>query len=264
MDIVTELKCEIAKLENIIKQAQISINKYSGKVGNSHLKCGTSHGCYQYYIDGHYVSKKESKSIKMLAEKEYLEHLIPIIEKTKKQLKSTLKIYESKILETPYYSLCKGKQQYVTPFFYSDDDYASKWISEEYDHWKIDDDTKGIYLTMKGERVRSKAEKIIADELFHYGIPYKYEYPLILDDYGKEVTRRPDFIVLNIRTRNEYIIEHLGLLDSYEYTGKNFTKIDLYERNGLLIGKNLLLLHETKDNPLNILVLRKYIETFFL
>lgn len=39
---------------------------------------------------------------------------------------------------------------------------------------------------IKGERGRSKSEKIIADELARCDIPYKYEYPLRIKDGNKD------------------------------------------------------------------------------
>jgi len=47
------------------------------------------------------------------------------------------------------------------------------------------------------ERVRSKSEKIIADELYRCNIPYKYEMPIQLKSQNKIVTVYPDFTVMN-------------------------------------------------------------------
>ena len=55
-------------------------------------------------------------------------------------------------------------------------------------------------ITEKGEYVRSKSEKIIADTLTKNNINYVYELPLRLKGYG---TVKPDFTVLNKRTRHE-------------------------------------------------------------
>ena len=49
------------------------------------------------------------------------------------------------------------------------------------------------YYTIKGERVRSKSEKIIADELYRYQIPYKYEFPLTLATHNRNIQLYPDF-----------------------------------------------------------------------
>lgn len=51
-----------------------------------------------------------------------------------------------------------------------------------------------VILTNRGERVRSKSEKIIADCFFRKGIPYKYECPLYLKGLG---IIYPDFTILS-------------------------------------------------------------------
>lgn len=47
-----------------------------------------------------------------------------------------------------------------------------------------------MILTDRGERVRSKTEKIMADYFYRKGIEYKYEQPIYLKGLG---TVYPDF-----------------------------------------------------------------------
>ena len=61
-----------------------------------------------------------------------------------------------------------------------------------------------------------------------------------------------------------YYIEHFGKMDDMEYISGAINKLDLYERNGILLGKNLIILHETKEFPLNVKVLQNYIEEFLV
>ncbi|SFH72967.1 hypothetical protein SAMN04487830_106120 [Pseudobutyrivibrio sp. OR37] len=62
--------------------------------------------------------------------------------------------------------------------------------------------------------VRSKSEKIIADALEKYNVPYQYE-PMLELGYN---TIYPDFVVLNLRTRKTVYWEHLGLVSDIEYS----------------------------------------------
>lgn len=39
-------------------------------------------------------------------------------------------------------------------------------------------------------------------------------------------------------------------------------KLDTYEKNDILLGKNLLIFHETSSNPLNTKVMQKYMEIY--
>lgn len=54
--------------------------------------------------------------------------------------------------------------------------------------------------TQKGERVRSKSEKTLADYFYYHGIPYKYECPLLLKGFG---IIYPDFTFLTRRSQKE-------------------------------------------------------------
>ncbi|MCH4192124.1 MAG: hypothetical protein LKF52_07435 [Butyrivibrio sp.] len=86
----------------------------------------------------------------------------------------------------------------VLPYELPDDEYVEFWQQEEYVGFIAPaapepDNINGLY-TEKGELVRSKSEKIIADKLFMMKIPYHYEKPLKLDSYGYV---HPDFTVLN-------------------------------------------------------------------
>ena len=116
-------------------------------------------------------------------------------------------------------------------------------------------------LTEKGEAVRSKSEKIIADKLYMKGIPYVYEQPLYLKGYGYVV---PDFKVLNIRTRKEYYLEHFGMMDDSEYLRKVLRKIETFQKNNIFPGDNLLMTFETSDSPLNTRILEELVKKYLV
>ena len=70
--------------------------------------------------------------------------------------------------------------------------------------------------------------------------------------------------VMNKKSGRRYIWEHLGMMDNPEYIEKNIRKLDIYERNGFLLGESLLLTHETSKVPLSRSVLNSYIENYLL
>ena len=88
--------------------------------------------------------------------------------------------------------------------------------------------------------------------------------PLQLNDWGRVVTLRPDFTVMNRMNGKRYIYEHLGMMDNQTYVESNMKKLELYEKNGFLLGKNLLVTHETSKSPLNIAVVDSYIEHYLI
>jgi ribosomal protein L14E/L6E/L27E len=96
-----------------------------------------------------------------------------------------------------------------------------------------------IHETMCGEWVRSKAEVIIANALWHYGIPFNYEemFPCP-DDEGNWFY--PDFTV-HCPDGTTIIWEHWGMLDKMTYCMHNTGKLHTYNENNYVIGKNLII-----------------------
>ena len=51
-------------------------------------------------------------------------------------------------------------------------------------------------------------------------------------------------------------------MSNQNYAEMAMQKLDTYEANGILLGRDLILLHETSVNPLNTKVLDKYIKEY--
>ncbi|MCR4903157.1 MAG: hypothetical protein K6A23_09875 [Butyrivibrio sp.] len=108
--------------------------------------------------------------------------------------------------------------------------------------------------------VRSKSEAIIATKLIEYGIPFRYECGIILDD----LQIFPDFTIISPRDYKIYIWEHLGMVDNNDYFRKNTNKIWRYIECGYIPTYNLILSYETKDFILDVNYVQKLIENYFL
>lgn len=257
------IKKELLELRNLEKKVKLSI----GKAPKGKLRCAIKGKSYQYYIGKKYLGKDKKKMVEDIANREYQEKLLPKIQKKIRMLEKyeeCLK-YDYDELEKIYLDLHPARKSIVKPLTCIKCEYIKAWEETTYEKWEItDEQTKGRFFTVKGERVRSKSEKIIADELTRYGIPYRYEYPLQLWEGGRMVQKRPDFIALNPNTLDEIIIEHLGMLDLDRYYNNNMNKLGLYERNGYLIGSNLIIFHETSDSPIDTKIIDEYIELFLL
>ena len=130
----------------------------------------------------------------------------------------------------------------------SDEEYAREWQETPY-QGKLFLAGDPDYRSLKDERMRSKSEVIIANLLNSLGIPYKYECPLTLKD-GAVIY--PDFTILNKRTREVIIFEHLGKLGEERYAAKNIKKINSYLLEGYIPGINLILSYESDTVGLNI------------
>lgn len=98
---------------------------------------------------------------------------------------------------------------------------------------------KGMcYKTLKGDMVKSQAEKEIANALYLAGIPYRYECKWSFD--GGKRTIYPDFVIMHPLTGKILIWEHFGMEDLNYYRHKNADKMYLYFDNGFVPGLNLI------------------------
>ena len=92
--------------------------------------------------------------------------------------------------------------------------------------------------TLDGTIVRSKNECIFANVLYKLGIPFEYEKKLYLKtEYGYSYFR-PDFTVQY--NGSDLYIELFGQMDDADYYIDAMHKIDIYEKNGIVNGKNFL------------------------
>lgn len=223
------------------------------------IRCAMAQGKYpQYYIltndskeqfsHWKYLPKKEIDVAKTYSQKEYDTLLLKAIQKRKKELNTILSIPATSNIENEILKLPPAKQCLIQPYLLTDSEYEQQWLS-------IVPDLKNSYpiengfITEKGEIVRSKSEKIIADKLFIKGIPYKYETALKLPN---GVVFFPDFSLLNRRTREEFYLEHFGMMDNPEYCKSAIEKINMYEENGIYLGEKLFVTFESSLKPIDI------------
>ena len=238
-------------LESLIRQKELSL--MNGPEGSLRVSRHTKNE-YQYYLrmgkeapNGMYIPKKKMELIRALAQKGYDQKILRLAQNELKGINSLLHTYEGGCIDAVYEAMPEPRRLLVAPFEPTDDQYVEEWLAEEYEHMGFAEGSPEYY-TGKGERVRSKSEIIIADTLFRMGIPYKYERPLNLPGY---LQWHPDFTVLNVRQRKEYLWEHLGMMDDAEYAEKALEKINTYISLGFYPGDNLILTHETAAHPFN-------------
>ena len=69
---------------------------------------------------------------------------------------------------------------------------------------------------------------------------------------------------LTLETGEVKYMEHFGMMDNPSYYNNVLSKLDVYERNGLLIGRDIILLHESSFRPLNTRIIADYIQEFLV
>ena len=152
------------------------------------------------------------------------------------------------------------RQLLVTPVEPIWEKELAKWYDSEYHGKEFYEGTAEI-VTEKGERVRSKSEKILADYFYRNNILYQYEKPLYLKGYG---TIYPDFTFLSKKTRKEIYWEHDGMMDKPEYAKSAVKKIESYQRNGIHLGERLILTFETELTVLNSQIVEELVEKYLV
>jgi hypothetical protein len=205
-----------------------------------------------------YIKKKDIKSIAKFAQRDYELSLNQKLKMLEDSLKNFLQVYNPNCVND-YDSFSDAKKLLIKPFNLTDAQFIELWLEQHPDQQNPFPE-EGIYQTNRGEMVRSKSEKIIADALNKYNIPYQYE-PMLELGYN---TIYPDFVILNVRTRKTVYWEHLGIVSDIEYATKNFKKIQDYERNGYILGRNLITTMESAEAPIDVRLVEEKIKEFLL
>ena len=209
---------------------------------------------------GEYITKDKRDIIKPLVQKEYDQKMKRTVEKRLNQIQRINAKYDDKELEEIYNRLHPMKQRFVIPYEKPWQQKVSAWKSVPYTGKAFEPGTPEIY-TKKGERVRSKSEKLIADTLFEMGIEYKSECPIYLKGYGQVF---PDFTILSRKTGKEMYWEHEGRMDDPHYSEKAVRKINSYVYNNIIPGDTLILTFETSSTVLNDRTIKKMIDSYLL
>ncbi|WP_051226794.1 hypothetical protein [Butyrivibrio sp. MC2013] len=260
-----ELEKQIQEIDALITQ----IDKNTLKVKNL-SKCGIaiskSNGKDQYYwVDKltqkrKYARIEEMGKLKKVAQRDYEMLLKKKLGIIRNDIWGFLKLYDIKALENVYIGMADARKKLVTPIIEPLELYVENWKKEIYEPLGFNEGVTEFFSN-DGIRVRSKSELIIANMLEQKGIPYRYEYPLILKGIG---TVRPDFTCLNIRTRKEYIWEHFGMMDNISYANKNIAKIESYELSGYFPGKNMIMTFETSQHAISSNIIKAMIEEYLV
>ena len=224
--------------------------------------CARKNFTEYYLIDADnkrtYISSDNMELIEGLAQKEYDKKALELALQEKDCIEKLLSKYPKISVDEYYPSLPQNRRALISPLLLPDDEYIANWYSRPASFKAISKDAVKIY-TAKGEIVRSKSEKIIADRLDQLGIPYKYEAALTLNN-GYVI--HPDFTILDMRRRCEVYLEHCGMIDNKEYSDNLTKRVTLYSLNGIVISDRLLLTFETSDVPFDSRILDPMLTRF--
>ena len=267
-----ELEDKLDELSAIEKNALKELTKLpEGKIYAKRR----GENCCQFFwkkdseTDWQYLKKSEDKFATELIQREYTEKVLKTICEQRKLIEKFVKKYNEKSVLDVVNKISEPKLEKIKMYVKDDMAYICDWYKKQEEI--IAKASKYVYsikagedieiLTEKGESVKSKSEKIIADKLNMMNIPYCYEVPLYLKGYGYV---KPDFKVLNVATRKEYYWEHYGMMDNKDYIIKALKKKNSYISNNFIVGYNLIETYESQSCPLDTRNVEKIIKTFLV
>lgn len=251
---------ERARLEKIIEKLKNSLKDMPE--GSLRLSKSKNYVQYYYCTDenkrGQYISKENRKLIQQLAQKAYDEKILRLAEKRWKQLDKLAQEYEEDEIEQIFHKEHLERQKLIKDVEPTWKEKLAKWNTLEY-QGKGFQEGDSFVVTERGEKVRSKSEKIMADYFYRHGIEYKYECPIYLRGMG---TIYPDFTFLSKKTGEEIYWEHNGMVDNPIYARNMVRKIECYENNGIFPGERLILTYETEQSVLNTRKIEQMVERY--
>ncbi|WP_408070723.1 hypothetical protein [Butyrivibrio sp. JL13D10] len=228
------------------------------------LRISTSNNCTQFKqsIEAKkkliYIKKDDKQLAYRLAQKSYDQKVQKLVDRRLKQLDKFTEEYEDNEIEKIYNKLHPIRKALIQPVEIPWEQRLAEWKNTPYVGKGVTPGMPEIY-SKKGERVRSKSEKIIADIFCDLGIEYKYECPLNLKGVGIVY---PDFTILRKRDGKEIYWEHDGRMDDPKYAEKAVRKINSYIANGYFPGDNLIVSFESSGNVLNDRIIKGMISKY--
>ncbi|SFQ20783.1 hypothetical protein SAMN02910358_01105 [Lachnospiraceae bacterium XBB1006] len=256
---------EQLKILNSLEKKILKNQRYLGVVPEGNMRISKNHGVDQYYFHEkgsqreRYLSKKEQALIHKLAQTSYNTKMLKQIKKQQTAIQHFLKHYDPCSVEHVYEKLSPGRQNLVTPHIPTKEQRIAQWYAEHpgsQNTYAIDQG----YETIRGEIVRSKSEKILADLFYQMKIPYQYEPRLEL---GGE-TKYPDFILYHVQGDKSAYLEHFGMIDIPEYAVANFRRMHLYEQSGYHLGEDVLFTFERNGRTLNVKDVKKQLRRWLM
>ena len=258
-----ELAEQLVLLRKLCKVSDDNIKKLRN-IPDESIWTSSKGSFHQYYRKDQksgkriYLGREKLDEIRLIVQKEYEQKVNNEVHSQIKRLERFLNNSDVNTVIDIYENASSGKKNLITPIIMPDEEYIEKWFKANLAS-QNPYPAKATFETMNGELVKSKSEKIIADTMIREGIPYVYEPRLVLDG---RISKYPDFVTLNVRKRKTIYWEHFGRLSDEGYCLSNFNKLMIYERNGIILGENLIITMESEDMPLEMQSVKNSIERY--
>lgn len=202
---------------------------------------------------------REPEAIAALCRKKYVEAVISQIRENMNALETAAGKYREFNFDMWKKSLSKAYQMQPDEYFFAKEDetdsllWPMEYVQSDY---KPEGKTN---ITSRGLRVRSKGEVAIAEMLYRYNIPFRYEQVLTIEKYNVA----PDFTLMGRDGELRYW-EHCGLTNNKKYMDHHKWKMGLYESVGIVPWKNLIVTYDEEDGTINMQIIESEIRNKLL
>lgn len=255
-------------LENYIQEYQSSVE--------GGLSCCKTHGKETFYHtlqnNGRYIRRvigEDSDMLKSLARKEYLKRAIKVLTNNIQVLKEAGEKLQTMDIDVVRSKMLKAYRSLPDEYFFNDwfdrpginqtDQYLegikrhAGWAKEPYEKSTYKPE-KRKFPTSAGFNVRSKSEQAIVEQLVNYGVPFRYEEVIRINNwpYSSDFTFRD-------RYKRKFYWEHAGMMDLPIYQNRHKEKMSLFEGVGIVPWKNLIVTYDV-DGVINVPMVKSIIE----
>ncbi len=207
-----------------------------------------------------YIPKSDIEYARQLAFRDYAKVRLIEAREEKQIMDSWIDFIRSERSADKYLIDHPGAGNLVLDQLTSPDEAIQKWQNADYRKSNRYMEYLKYTTVVPGLLVRSKSEADIISRMVYYGVPFRYEEEVIVND----IAFHPDITGLNCRTRQIKYWEHQGAWDKENYVKPLKDREVQLARAGIIPWKNLIITTETADEPLDITWVDTIIQHFFL
>ena len=207
----------------------------------------------------YYIPKSNSRLINLLLQNQYASKVAPYYE-TQLNLIHQLQAVIAQDTDRKFYdSLSEESKQHLVPLVPYEPDIIQEWLNQPFarNQYYLEN---AVHDSLRGDKLRSKSEVLIANALYHAGLPYFVDIEMRIDG----TPMYPDFLILRPSDKKEFIWEHFGLMSDPIYVDNAVKKIHMYDDLGFHIGDNFIVTFENTFFPLSSTMVEGIIERWFM
>ncbi len=194
------------------------------------------------------IITRDEELIRGLVRKEYASSALRILDHNRRCIKAA----EKKLIPYTFAQVRAGMHRAYLDFEEKIPSYMDgetgwrrelrEWAEEPYEQSKYRPEEK-VNITSRGLSVRTRAEVLIAEKLYEYRIPFRYEQVLWIGRYSLA----PDFTFFD-RMNREFYWEYCGMMDDPGYLRKQLWRRGVYESAGIVEWDNMIYTYDGGDS----------------